>query len=91
MGDAELAAVELSYLVEILTKADTLRGRTATSMVYPMARGEFDRYRMAAAQRCKQYILACSHGIDVAYPPPAGHEGRVGMWLVGVWVERAES
>ena len=91
MSDAALADVELGYLIETLTKADALRGRTKTSLVYPMHRSEYDRFYYAAAKRHERYMLPVTNAIGVSYPPPIGHEGRVGMWLVGVWVERMET
>jgi hypothetical protein len=72
----------LSYLIEILTKADALRGRTATRLVFPMRAWEYDQYQKEMWAGGTMYTIN---------PPPEGYEGKRGMWLVGVWVERVDS
>ncbi len=82
----------LSYLIEILTKADALRGRTATSLVFPMHGAEFDRYSQGLlypdGNFGGRFLLPAD---TVCTRPPPGHEGKRGMWLVGVWVERVDN
>ena len=91
MGDYELAAFELSQLIEMLVKVDCYRGRTTTAMAFPMESSEYDRVFLALYQKSKRegsFVYPIKPG---AYPPPPGHEGREGLWLMGVWIERASA